>query len=108
MASNLALPPLPDNFKPVGHLLKTASEHESRDAVVTYWARLAALQSAMVIDKKSKEAKAVLIPLMDWLEKEKKVCKYIFKGQVISESKLDVLNFPKNQRKILMNFCPRI
>ena len=74
MASNLALPPLPNNFKPVGHLLKTASEHESRDAVVTYWARLAALQSAMVIDKKSKEAKAVLIPLMDWLEKEKKVC----------------------------------
>jgi len=73
MASNLALPPLPDNFKPVGHLLKTAFEHESRDAVVAYWARLAALQSAMVIDKKSKEAKAVLIPLMDWLEKEKKV-----------------------------------
>jgi len=73
MASHISLPPLPDNFKPVGHLLKTAHEHETRDAVVTYWARLAALQNAMVIDKKSKEAKAVLIPLMDWLEKEKKV-----------------------------------
>ena len=68
-----SLPPLPNNYKPVGHLLKTAHEHETRDAVVTYWARLAALQNAMVIDKKSKEAKAVLIPLMDWLEKEKKV-----------------------------------
>merc|ERR1711988_1274315 len=73
MASHISLPPLPNNFKPVGHLLKTAHEHETRDAVVTYWARLAALQNAMVIDKKSKEAKAVLIPLMDWLEKEKKV-----------------------------------
>ena len=73
MASNFTLPPLPDNFKPVGHLLKTAHEHETRDAVVTYWARLAAFQSAMAIDKKSKEAKAILIPLMDWLEKEKKV-----------------------------------
>ena len=107
MVSNLALPPLPDNFKPVGHLLKTASEHESRDAVVTYWARLAALQSAMVIDKKSKEAKAVLIPLMDWLEKEKKVGMLIFKGQMISERELNVLNFPKNQQN-LMNFCTKL
>lgn len=73
MASHISLPPLPDNFKPVGHLLKTAQEHETRDAVVTYWARLAALQNAMKLDRKSKEAKAVLIPLMDWLEKEKKV-----------------------------------
>jgi len=30
------------------------------------------LQSAMVIDRKSKEAKAVLIPLMDWLEKRRR------------------------------------
>ena len=73
MASSISLPPLPDNLKPVGHLLKTAHEHETRDAVVTYWARLAALQTAMKIDRKSKEAKAILIPLMDWLEKEKKV-----------------------------------
>ena len=40
MASHISLPPLPNNFKPVGHLLKTAHEHETRDAVVTYWARL--------------------------------------------------------------------
>ena len=31
-----------------------------------------------------------------------------FKGQLISEWLFDVLNFPKNQRKNLMNFCPRI
>ena len=29
----------------------------------------------MSIDKKSKEALALLLPLMDWLEKEKKVLK---------------------------------
>ena len=28
-----------------------------------------------------------------------------FKGQLISELLFDVLNFPKNQRKNLMNFC---
>ena len=30
------------------------------------------------------------------------------KGQLISESLFDVLNFTKKQCKILMNFCPRI
>ncbi len=73
MASPLAIPALPANLKPVAHLLKTATEHETRDPVVAYWARLAALQTALSIDKKSKEAQAVLLPLMDWLEKEKKV-----------------------------------
>ena len=31
-----------------------------------------------------------------------------FKGQLISEWIFNVLNFPKKQRKNLMNFCPRI
>ena len=30
------------------------------------------------------------------------------KGQLISELLFGVFNFPKNQRKNLMNFCPRI
>ena len=30
------------------------------------------------------------------------------KGQLISELLFGVFNFPKNQRKHLMNFCPRI
>ena len=30
------------------------------------------------------------------------------KGQLISECLFEVLNFPKKQRKNLMNFCPRI
>jgi hypothetical protein len=29
-------------------------------------------------------------------------------GQLISECLFDVLNFPKTQRKNLINFCPRI
>lgn len=70
---HLPLPPLPASLKPIAHSLKTASEHENRDPVVTYWCRLAALQSGLKLDKASKEAKAVLIPLMDWLEREKKL-----------------------------------
>ena len=77
MASNLKIPPLPPTLKPIAHILKTGAEHETRDPVVTYWARLAALQNALKLDKKSDEAKAILLPLMDWLEKEKKViCLY--------------------------------
>jgi len=72
MATSLPLPPLPATLKSVGHQLKTAAEHEKRDPVVTYWCRLSALQAAMKLDKKSKEAVAVLVPIMDWLEKEKK------------------------------------
>ena len=43
----------------------------ARDPVVSYWARLTALQTGMTLDKSSKEALAVLLPLMDWLEAEK-------------------------------------
>ena len=73
MSNLFTLPPLPASLKTIGHYLKTASEHESRDPVVSYWSRLCALQTAMRLDKSSKEAKAVLLPLMDWLEREKKV-----------------------------------
>ena len=73
MSSNLTLPPIPASLKPISHHLKAATEHQTRDPVVAYWCRLCALQTAMKLDKSSKEATAVLLPLMDWLEKEKKV-----------------------------------
>ena len=73
MASSLTLPPLPASLKSIGHQLKTATEHANRDAVVTYWCRLSAFQTAMKLDKSSSEARAILLALMDWLEKEKKV-----------------------------------
>nr|ACO15509.1 Vacuolar protein sorting-associated protein VTA1 homolog [Caligus clemensi] len=69
----LQLAPIPPSLRPIAHYLKIATEHENRDPVVSYWARIHALESGMKLDKKSKEALAVLLPLMDWLEKEKKV-----------------------------------
>ena len=68
-ASPLSLPAVPPTLKSIGHYLKTANEHETRDPVITYWCRLSALQNGLKLDKKSKEALAVLLPLMDWLEK---------------------------------------
>ena len=68
-SSPLSLAAIPPSLKPIGHYLKTATEHESRDPVITYWCRLSALQNGLKMDKNSKEARAVLLPLMDWLEK---------------------------------------
>eukprot|EP00095_Tigriopus_kingsejongensis_P001060 snap_masked-scaffold631_size122145-processed-gene-0.18 protein:Tk01060 transcript:snap_masked-scaffold631_size122145-processed-gene-0.18-mRNA-1 annotation:"vacuolar protein sorting-associated protein vta1-like protein" len=71
--THLPLPPVPASLKPVAHYLKTATEHENRDPVIAYWSRLAALQNGMRLDRSSTEAKAILLPLMNWLEAEKKV-----------------------------------
>jgi len=69
---SLSLPNCPTSIKPIQHYLKIATEHEKRDPVITYWCRLAALQNGMSLDKSSKESLAVLLPLMDWLENNKK------------------------------------
>ena len=47
-----------------------------RDVVVAYWARLTALQKGLEIDKSSPDALAVLLPIMEWLEGQKKVVSY--------------------------------
>jgi len=67
----LSLPPCPPSLKIIQHFLKLANEHDTRDPVISYWSRLTALQTGLLLDKSSKEALAVLLPLMDWLEKEK-------------------------------------
>jgi len=67
----LTLPPCPPSLKSIQHFLKLASEHDTRDPAISYWSRLTALQTGLTLDKSSKEALAVLLPLMDWLEKEK-------------------------------------
>jgi len=75
-SSPLSLPSaVPPTLKPIAHYLKVGNEHANRDPVVTYWCRLAALENGLKLDKKSKEALEVLMPLMNWLEKEKKVMK---------------------------------
>jgi len=67
----LSLPDCPPSLKPIQHYLKLSTEHDTRDPVISYWSRLTALQTGLTLDKSSKEALAVLLPLMDWLEKEK-------------------------------------
>lgn len=74
-SSPISLCAVPPVLKPIAHFLKAATEHANRDPVITYWCRLAALQTGLTLDKKSKEALELLLPLMDWLEKEKKVLK---------------------------------
>lgn len=73
--SLLKLPPLPPSLKGIAYFIKVATEHENRDPVISYWTRLNALQNGMKLDRKSKESLGVLMPLMDWLEKEKSVLK---------------------------------
>jgi len=71
----LSLPPCPASLRPVQHFLKLAIEHDNRDPVVSYWARLTALQAGLDLDKTSPEALAILLPLMEWLEGQKKIHK---------------------------------
>lgn len=71
----LSLPPCPSSLRPIQHFLKLASEHDSRDPVVSYWARITALQNGLELDKSSPEALGILMPLMEWLEDQKKVHK---------------------------------
>ena len=58
----------------------------SRDVVVAYWARLTALQKGLEIDKSSPDALAILLPLMEWLEGQKKVdnCMTLMLGSCFS------------------------
>lgn len=41
------IPPCPDSLKPIAHFLKVAQEHDARDVVVAYWARIYALQTGL-------------------------------------------------------------
>ena len=64
-----SLPPVPVSLKPIERYLQTANEFEIGDPVITYWCRSAALENGLKLDKNSREAEAVLLPVMDWLEK---------------------------------------
>jgi len=65
------IPECPESLKKIQHHLKIALEHDSKDPVISYWCRLYALQTALALDKSSKDAKTFLVSLMDWLEKQK-------------------------------------
>ncbi|XP_064089564.1 vacuolar protein sorting-associated protein VTA1 homolog [Macrobrachium nipponense] len=70
--SAVNLPPCPPQLKQVQHYLKLASDYDKREPVVSYWARLYGLQTALKIDRKSPEARALLTSLMDYLESFKR------------------------------------
>ncbi|XP_043275739.1 vacuolar protein sorting-associated protein VTA1 homolog isoform X2 [Venturia canescens] len=66
------LPEVPAPLKGIQHYLKIASEHDQRDPVVSYWARLYALQTGLKISTKTPAENNFLLKLMDWLEATKK------------------------------------
>ncbi|XP_055373439.1 vacuolar protein sorting-associated protein VTA1 homolog [Condylostylus longicornis] len=66
------LPPVPPSLKQIQSYLKIASEHDERDVVVSYWARLYGLQVGMKASSKQPDETALLLGLMDWLEATKK------------------------------------
>ncbi|KAG5876085.1 hypothetical protein JTB14_028857 [Gonioctena quinquepunctata] len=68
-------PPVPAEVKPLAHLLKLAEEHDERNVVVAYWARMSAclLALSIVPGKKTPETAELIRALLDWLEKTKKV-----------------------------------
>lgn len=70
MAANF--PEIPATLKPIAHYLKTAQEHDARDAIVSYWCRLYALQLGLKINSQGLEERKFLIMVMDWLENTKK------------------------------------
>nr|CAH7768202.1 unnamed protein product [Callosobruchus chinensis] len=67
-------PPIPLEVKPIAHLLKLADEHDQRNIVVAYWARMAACRLALrlVPVKKSPETAELIRAMLDWLETAKK------------------------------------
>nr|CAI5837202.1 unnamed protein product [Callosobruchus analis] len=66
-------PPIPTEVKPIAHLLKLADEHDDRNIVVAYWARMAACRLALklVPGKKSPETADLIRTMLDWLEATK-------------------------------------
>ncbi|XP_053683155.1 vacuolar protein sorting-associated protein VTA1 homolog [Sabethes cyaneus] len=70
MATNI--PDVPPSLRAIAHYLKTAQEHDTRDAIISYWCRLYALQLGLKINSQGTEERKFLVSVMDWLEKMKK------------------------------------
>lgn len=58
----MSFPECPASLRPIQHYLKTAAEHEGRDACVVYWCRVYALQLALRLQtKKAPDETALLL-----------------------------------------------
>ncbi|KAG5677942.1 hypothetical protein PVAND_007656 [Polypedilum vanderplanki] len=64
----------PTGLKHIQAYLKIAADHDQRDAVVAYWARVYSLQTGIKSAKQPDE-KRFLLKIMDWLEGFKKANK---------------------------------
>lgn len=65
-------PQCPASLKAVQHFMKLAQEHDQRDPVVSYWARLYSLQQGLKLKTNQPEETSYLMAIMDWLESCKK------------------------------------
>ncbi|KAH8385285.1 vacuolar protein sorting-associated protein VTA1 homolog [Drosophila serrata] len=68
----MEFPPCPPSLKSIQHFLKLAQEHDTRDLVIAYWARLYALQVGLKASTQTGEETKLLLSIMDWLEQVKK------------------------------------
>ncbi|KMY96904.1 vacuolar protein sorting-associated protein VTA1 homolog [Drosophila simulans] len=68
----MEFPPCPPSLKSIQHFLKLAQEHDTRDVVIAYWARLYALQVGLKASTQTGEETKLLLGIMDWLEQMKK------------------------------------
>ncbi|XP_017029845.1 vacuolar protein sorting-associated protein VTA1 homolog [Drosophila kikkawai] len=68
----MEFPPCPPSLKSIQHFLKLAQEHDTRDLVIAYWARLYALQVGLKASTQTGEETKLLLAIMDCLEQVKK------------------------------------
>lgn len=69
---SVEFPQCPPSLKAIQHFMKIASEHDSRDPVVSYWARLYSLQQGLKLKTNQPDETVYLMAIMDWLENSKK------------------------------------
>ncbi|ERL91533.1 vacuolar protein sorting-associated protein VTA1 homolog [Dendroctonus ponderosae] len=102
----MSFSPVPPEIKPVAHLMKLAAEHDTRNVVVAYWARMAACRLAlkMVPGPKSPQFSAFLGEILDWLEQTKQqnrdndgITSETAAQAIIEEYALNVFNHAEQQ-----------
>jgi len=83
---------LPPTLKSLQHYMKIAGEHDKRNAVVAYYARMYVAQQGIKIDAKSPDARTFLIGLMDSLEQTKKAnaaTNEAFKDDIVAQAMIE-------------------
>ncbi|CAG9768222.1 unnamed protein product [Ceutorhynchus assimilis] len=102
----MSFSPVPAQVKPVAHLMKLAAEHDSRNIVVAYWARMAACHLALKIvpGKKSPEVTNLVSEILNWLEKTKSenrgndgICNETAGQAIIEEYALNLFSHAEKQ-----------